>query len=239
MFRRFWTWFKGFLGVKQNQLEAATPEATLEGYKLEFERATADYQTSMGLQGKLIKSLEAQIEQGGIKAQQIEARLQTLMGLTPEQDPTAEGKCLDLAGELEEVNGQVKTNRGQLKVAQDGFDEMVKQRKAFVADGEEKIRKVKGMIGTTKMKEAQASLTKMVSPVSSPSTSGLDHLAEALQERQAAADGDTMAAQAAANSSAWSVSEAEKDVLKKAALARYKASKAPAAAPEAAKAPTA
>lgn len=202
--------------------EEMSPKALLEKEVDSFNKAQADFNLGLSKQAGIVARLKAQIDKGGQDRKAMSIRIQQLLKVGGEMELA---KAKQLAVQLQQTEASIKENCSQMEAAEGLYQQLTKQRDAFVKDTQIRIDTIRGKISSTEMKEASATLAKMVSGVQfSPDSSGLNALHESLDRRAAEADGAVRVAQDAVNTSVWAQTEGEQKAAEDAALEAFKAS---------------
>jgi len=218
MFQRLKTLLRGFIGLFVTGVEKANPRALIEAEKetlrVQIARFNENLATHAGFCERLMRQLKS-----------LEA---TEKDLTAKAAAHLKAGNREVAGQyalqLKTVKAQLDENRGQLKDAEQTYQNLVRARDVTVKEAKAKIEKLQLMLTETEMLEAQAELQEMASGmISSIGGTGdtLNRVEEYLGERRDQAAGRARVAKSTIDTTDVDLKDAEQKALADQALIEF------------------
>ena len=218
MFSRIATLLRGFLGLFISGLERSNPQALIEAEKENLRTQIARFNDNLASHAGFIERLIRQIKNLEVKERELTAR--TAANLKAGNRAVAGQMAL----ELQTVKAQLEENRGQMTVAEETYQKLIKTRDVALKEAQAKIEKLKRLISETEMAEAQAELSEMAKGmISTIGGSGdtLNRVEEYLNERRDKAAGRTRVAQSEIDTTSVVLQEEEQNALAEQALVDF------------------
>ncbi len=220
MFARLGKVFKGFFALFVRGVEKRNPKALLEAEIVAFNEAVASYNKNLALQAGLVERLKGQI-----KREQKDVETLTARASANYQAGNVEAAGR-LALQLKELRAELAENENQLKEAEEMYQNLSRQRDAYVKDAQDKIGDIKRKLSQAEMAEAQSKLAEIASATAfdmAGSGATLERIDEDLNERIATAKGKARVALDASKQGEWTMKEGEQKALEQQALAEFAA----------------
>jgi phage shock protein A len=218
MFQRLKTLLRGFIGLFVTGVEKANPRALIEAEKETLRTQIARFNESLAQHAGFCERLMRQLKS-------LEA---TEKDLTAKAAAHLKAGNREVAGQyalqLKTVKSQLEENRGQLKDAEQTYQNLVRARDVTVKEAKAKIEKLQLMLTETEMLEAQAELQEMASGmIGSIGGTGdtLNRVEEYLGERRDQAAGRARVAKGAIDTTDVDLKDAEQKALADQALIEF------------------
>jgi phage shock protein A len=180
--------------------------------------------------------LKRQIADGERRKQDLEGRIMVMYNGGKEE------LAGELAGQLQEVEGDLAENKAEFASNESAYKEFVGACETAEKEIRKKIDRLTASLSKAKAKEAQAEVAEMLSGKITQQSASLDNmqrLEEVVNEKLDKASGRVRAAQDSSQFTDIKLKQQEAEVAKKAALANFLARKGVAMAPKAGEAPAA
>jgi phage shock protein A len=230
LFSRVYNQIRGRISLFFSSLEFRNPEVLLENAKEDLRTNRVRMQSGVASMAAVSERLKRQIADGERRKQDLEGRIMVMYNSGKEE------LAGELAGQLQEVEGDLAENKAEFEQNENSYKEFVAACQTAERETRKKIEKLTASLSKAKAKEAMAEVSEMLSGTITKQSASLDNmqrLEEVVGEKLDKASGRVRAAQDSSQFSDIKLRQQENEVAKKAALANFLARKGVAMAPKA------